>query len=52
MADIGDILRMDDRRAQRRDRGVHVPAAELRAVDVEPEVGVKAKAGIVRPAML
>src|SRR5689334_16486492 len=40
LADARDILWVDDRRTILRDRRIHVPAPELGAVDMEPEVGI------------
>ena len=44
LSDVGDIFGVDDRRANRGDRRVHVPAAKFGAVDVEAQIGVETEA--------
>ena len=52
LPDARHVLGMDDRRAFRSNRRVHVPAAVLGRVDVEAEIGVKAEPGIIWRAVL
>ena len=47
MANARNVRRVDNRRAERENLGVHVPAAELHAVDVETDEGIESKAGLV-----